>query len=172
MKSGFKNIVVVLAFLLPGLVFAQQNQNIAVIDIEAAAINSDYAKSEIKKLRESKTFKANLTELERLKKEFNSLQEEAKANSLTWSDDQKKAHRKKLKEKVTEVNKVGGQLDAEKAAVDKRIQKELIPKIEEIVPKFIEEKKLGLLINARAAYYRTPDFDITQDLIDRLNKLN
>ena len=47
----------------------------------------------------------------------------------------------------------------------------MIPKIEEIVPKIIEEKKLGLLINARAAYFRTPDFDITQDLIDRLNKL-
>ncbi|MGH1486282.1 MAG: OmpH family outer membrane protein [Cellvibrionaceae bacterium] len=155
--------------LLPGIIFAQSN--IAVIDIEAAAINSNYAKSSIAKLKDSETFKKNLEQYNLMGKEFQALQEEGKTNGLTWSDEQKKTHRKKLEIKVAELNKVGGRLDAEKAAVEARIQKELTPKIEEIVPKIIKEKQIGLLINARAAYFRTPDFDITKELINRLNKL-
>ena len=72
---------------------------------------------------------------------------------------------------MTILKKIGNKLDSEKAAVENRIQKELTPKIEEIIPQIIKDKKLGLLVNARAAYFRTPEFDVTQELIDRLNQL-
>ena len=169
MRVFLRKSIVLLMCLLPGLALAQQK--IAVINIEVAMLNSNYAKASIKVLKESAAYKAKLDEYGRLRKEFQSLNEEAKTNGLTWSDEQKLAHRKKVEAQVQVINKLGGELEAENVAVEKNIQKELTPKIEKIVSEIIKEKELGLLINARAAYFRTPDFDITKDLVERLNKL-
>jgi outer membrane protein len=164
----FRGTIFFLVLVFSSLSYAQQN--IAVIDIETAAIRSDYAKSEIEKLKQSDTFKKNLDEYNALGKEFQALQKEGQANGLTWSDEQKQAHKKKMEEKVVLLNKIGGQLDAEKAAVDKRIQQELTPRIEKIVPEIIKNKKIDLLLKSQAAYFVIPEYNITQDLIDRLNK--
>ncbi len=170
MSLFIRSSIAFFILIFSGVVIAQQA--IAVIDIERAAIQSNYAKSSIKKLQESDTFKKNLDLYKRLGGEFKALQNDGKTNGLTWSDEQKAAHTSKLEKKLAEINKVGGQLDSEKAAVERRIQKELTPKIEKIVPEIIKDKKLGLLLNSRAVYFRTPEYDITQELTDRLNKLN
>ena len=169
MKSWLQKTIFFLVLFLPPIVFAQSN--IAIIDIEAAAINSNYAKQSIAELKESASFKKNFQQYNLMGKAFQALQEDGKTNSLTWSAEQKKSHQKKLEVKIAELNKIGGSLDKEKAAVEARIQKEFTPKIEAIVPKIIQEKQIGLLINARSVYFSTPDFDITKELVDRLNAL-
>ena len=173
MKILFRKTVLLLLCLLPGCLlpgFVLAQQKIAVINIEAAMLNSDYAKESIKKLKEKSSYKSKLDEYARLRKEFQALNEDAKTNGLTWSDKQKLAHKEKIEAKVQVINQVGSQLEAENVAVEKGIQQELTPKIEKIVSEMIKEKELGLLINARASYFHTPDFDITTQVIERLNK--
>ncbi len=170
MSWFFRSTIAFFIIVFSSMAVAQQA--IAVIDIERAAIQSDYAKNSIKKLQDSDTFKQNLAVYKRLGGEFKAMQKDGQTNGLTWSDEQKAAHTSKLEKKLAEINKIGGQLDSEKAAVERRIQKELTPKIEKIVPEIIKDKKLGLLLNSRAVYFRTPEYDITQELIDRLNKSN
>jgi outer membrane protein len=170
MNLLFKKSIFILLLSFTGVTFAQEK--IAVIDLEAAAINSDYAKKAIEDLNKSATFKKNRDTHTAITKEIQDMQKDAQANGLTWSDEEKKIFNVKLEEKLKNLKKVRAQIDQERAAVEQQIQKELTPKIEKIIPEIIKEKNLGLLINARAAYFRTPDFDITKDLVDRLNKAN
>jgi outer membrane protein len=170
MKTSFLNSLIFILFTFSSLALSQEK--VAVVDIEAAAINSDFAKKAIKDLNNSATFKKNGETYNNINNEIKKMQDDAKANGLTWSDEDKKIYNVKLEEKIKNLKRARAQLDQEQANVEQGIQKELTPKIEKIIPEIIKEKNIGLLINARAAYFRTPEFDITKELIDRLNKDN
>lgn len=168
MKFPSKQIILFFILLLPSLVFAEQN--IAVIDVQGAVANSNYAKASLNKLQERETFKVNYSEYNTLGKEIQTLQEEGNTNGLTWSDDEKKKHQQVLREKISKFKRVSNKLESEKAAAERKILEDLSPKIDEILGAMIKEKKLDMLINSRAVYFKSPETDLTRELLERLNK--
>lgn len=170
MNDAIKYSLLILLLTFSGLSAAQQN--IAVIDIEAAMAKTNYAKAAFDKLQKDGEFNKNLEQYQKLGAEIKALREEARANGLTWSDEQKQAHRNKLREKAAELNAAGSRVEKQRNAVNDQVQKTLTPQVEKIVPELLKQKNIGLLINSRAVYFNAPGFDITQELLDRLNKAN
>jgi len=146
-------------------------QKIAVINIDKAAIESDYAQGEIKNLLESDGYKKQVEAYKGLRAEVEALQKEGKANELTWSEDQNKEQLNKIRSRVNQLQTLGGEIENAKSVVNRRLLKELTPKLKKIINDMILEKKLDLLLNAQAAHYVAPGSDLTKELTERLNKL-
>lgn len=162
--------VLVLIALTPVLAHAQQN--IAIIDIEGAALNSEYAKQQRKILEQNESFKQKRTQYSELGKNLQGMEQDAKTNGLTWSQEQKKAHNSEAKSKLNELNKLGQELDAEVKKMNATIAKELNPKIDAIVKAMLKEKNIGLLLKPNTVHFASPGFDLTPELLERLNKAN
>ena len=146
-------------------------QNVFVIDIEAGALRSDYAKDVLKQATDTENYKKGIAAYNQLRAEFKGLQDDAKANGLTWSDEQKKTFNVKIENKLKEVNQLGGQLDSARNSLQGRVIQELTPDIEKIVQEIIEEKNIDILMNARTVSFVKPEFNITAELTKKLNVL-
>jgi len=152
-----------------GMVYAQGK--IGVIDLNGALAAADYSKQQLSALKNNAEFKGLAGKIKSLKSELQALQKEGEANSLTWSQEQKQQQVRKMQGKVAELNGYGSQREKMKSDLENRIGKELGPKIEKVVNQIIEEKGIGLLLNSQAVYFRTAEFDITNEVVDRVNKL-
>ena len=146
-------------------------QNVFVIDIEAGALRSDFAKDFLKKATDTENYTKGIAAYNKLRAEFKALQDDAKANGLTWSDEQKKTFNLKIEKKLKEVNQLGGQLDSGRNVLQSRVIQDLTPDIENIIQEIIEEKNVDVLMNARAVYFQKPEFNITAELTKKLNVL-
>lgn len=143
---------------------------VSVIDLNGALYSTNYAKSQLEALKNNAEYKSLTEQIKSLRKTLDALQKEGQTKSLTWSDEQKKQQVQKIQAKVGELNQAGNQREKLKADTEKRINQELGPKIEQVVNQILEEKGIGLLLNSQAVYHRTPAFDITTEVIERLNK--
>lgn len=144
--------------------------NIGVINLEGAISVSNYSRQQYKLLQSDADYKKLASEIKSLEAELKSIQKEGAKKSLTWSQEQKQAHVKKGQAKLAQYNRLGGQLTNMRNAVAARVEKELAPKIEAIVNKVIEEKKIGLLLKSQAVFFRNADFDITEEVVKKLNE--
>lgn len=166
-----KICLLLLITIIPSISFAEQN--IFVVDVQAAALRSDYARSILKQATQSDNYTKGVAEFNKLRGEVKSLEDDAKANRLTWSDDQKKTFNQKFDKKLKQVNQLGGQLESATSSLQNRIIQQLTPDIESIVKDIIEEKNIDILMNARsgAVSFQKPEFNITTELTKRLNEV-
>jgi len=167
--SLIPNIFLCVMMSFSGLVYAQGK--IGVVDLNGALAVADYSKQQLSALKNNSEFKDLAEKIKALKGDLQALQNEGEANALTWSQEQKQQQVKKMQGKVAELNGYGNQREKMKADLESRIGKELGPKIEKVVNQIIEEKGIGLLLNSQAVYFRTAEFDITNEVVDRVNKL-
>jgi Skp family chaperone for outer membrane proteins len=143
--------------------------NIGVINLEGVLIGSNYSRQQYQALQADAQYKKLLSDIKSLKSELQALQKEGEANALTWSDDQKKSHIQKGQIKLEQYKRLGAQEAQTRNGLASQIEKELGPTIEKIVNNVIEEKKIGLLLKSQAVYFRTVEFDITEEVVKRLN---
>jgi Skp family chaperone for outer membrane proteins len=167
----FKNIVSLhlfsIIFLFHGSVYSQGN--IGVIDLGVALSSSNYSREQYQMLRSDEKYKKLVEQIKGLQKELQDLQKQGETNSLTWSDAQKTAHIEKGQKKLDQFNRLRDQEENVRSNLAAKVEQTLAPKVEEIVNDIITEKNIGLLLNSQAVYFRTPAFDITQDVVTRLN---
>lgn len=146
-------------------------QNVFVIDIEAGALRSDFAKEFLDKATSTENYKNGIAEYNKLRTEFKALQDDAKTNGLTWSDEQKNTFNVQIEQKLKAVNQLGGQLESARNSLQGRVIQELTPDIEAIVQAIIKEKDVDVLMNSKAVYFQKPEFNITAELTEKLNVL-
>jgi Skp family chaperone for outer membrane proteins len=147
--------------------FAQGN--IGVIDLEGVLIASNYSRQQYQSLQADTQYKKLLGDIKVLKGELQALQKKGETNALTWSEDQKKNHIQKGQVKLEQYKRLGAQEAQMRNGLASSIEKKLGPSIEKIVNSVIEEKKIGLLLKSQAVFYRTAEFDITEEVVKRLN---
>ena len=146
-------------------------QNVFVVDIEAGALRSEFAKDFLNKATSTENYKNGIAEYNKLRTEFKALQDDAKANGLTWSDEQKKTFNGQIEQKLKVVNQLGGQLESARNSLQGRVIQDLTPDIEMIIQAIIEEKNVDVLMNSKAVYFQKPEFDLTAELTEKLNAL-
>lgn len=169
MNPLLKISIVFIFFCLPIASFAEQK--IAVVNLERALKDSAYAKAQLERLQNDEAFKANLETYKKLGADFKKMQEDAKVNSVTWSEKQKLEFNKSLQEKVKEINTIGQQLEQQKMVAERDVQKVMMPFLQQALKSIIDEQQLDLLLKADALHFYKPSFDLTEELVSRLDKL-
>ena len=160
--------LLLLALLFSNLTFAQGK--IMAVDLDRALLLSDYAQQQLQVLKSNADYKKFSTQAKGLETELAELQKKGKANSLTWSDQQKQDHVALMQGKIDQLRTITRQQTVMRQRAEAKVEQELAPKVETIVNDIIQEKNIGLLIDSKAVHYRTAEFDITKEVVERLNK--
>ena len=168
MKIYMFFFVVLFSFLNSSFVFSD-GLNTAVAELDRALRISNYSLKQYKLLQADENYKALIEKINFVRDEIEGIKKSGETKSLTWSESQKQEHLQKGKAKVAEINNLASQELNVRRQLDSSIQQELTPQIEKIVNEIIEEKSIGLLLKAQAVHFYTPTFDITEEIVKRLN---
>ncbi len=168
MSTLRRSALILIAFMLPSLAFAQGK--IAVLDVQAAILNTDAAQKQFKDLRAQPAYDANLKELEKLKKEYDGLVQQVQKDLAVMSADQKEAQRKKIEDKRGDMEHIARKLQASEQELAQGVMQDLGPKLQTVVNDLIKSEGIGLLLDRKAVMHAEPSYNITAKVTEQLNK--
>lgn len=168
MLKNVKIIAVLLAgIMLSGAAAAQSK--VAVFNLQAAIMSTEAAKSKVNALKTSSEYSKLQSSAESIRAEVQKLAEDAQKNAVTWSEEQKAEHQRKMNFKRSDFETTVKKLRAMEAQVGQEIQKTMAPKAKAALEAIIEEQKLDLVLDANSAFYAGPNTDLTAAVVKRMN---
>lgn len=164
--------VKITAILLAGLMFsgaALAQTKVAVFNPQAAMMSTEYAQTKVNAMKTSAEYSQLQSGAEAIRVDVQKMAEDAQKNAVTWSDEQKAEHQRKVNAKRTEYEATVRKLQALEAQVGQDIQQNLGPKAKTALDAIIKEQKLDLVLDANTAYHVSQGADITEEVVKRIN---
>lgn len=149
---------------------ASHAQNIAVVNIQAAILESAYAKSEIAKLEANPSFSSIANEYQTLVADIQALDADANANNQNWSQEQLADYNKQRQFLAADLNLNQEKLQREQSVLLEQIELAMNEPVRTALGQLIEEEGITMLLRDTAVYQATPLHDITLKLIEKLNQ--
>lgn len=172
MLNHFKKSVKIFGVLLAGIMLsgtAVAQTKVAVFNLQAAIMSTEMAKSKVNELKTSSEFSKLQSSAESIRAEVQKLAEEAQKNGVTWSEEQKNEHQRKMNFKRSDFESTMKKLQAMQQQAGQEIQKAMLPKAKKALEAIIEEQKLDLVLDASVALHATPATDLTAAVVKRMN---
>lgn len=166
----FKVVVAVVALSTSALVWAEEK--IAVVDVQGAILQTDYAQQRLGEVRDQADYKKNKEEYDRLKTEGEALLKTFQKDAAVMSQEQKVAAQNKLTSMQEDLEHVTGKLQQAEQTVGQALLQEMAPKVQEVLREIIEQDGIGLLLQRNAVIHAEPGYSITATVTDKLNQLN
>lgn len=166
MKFGKIVIAICISVLAPFAVA----EKIAVLDLQAAMFETEYAKKRIAAMESSPEYTQVTAQFEALQSDLAALAKEAKTKGMTWNNEQVAAHRKKEEYIIADRQLAYKKIQAEQKAVGEAIQRELMPKIEAAINQVSESEGIDVVLSKQAVYFAKSAVDITGKVVNALNK--
>lgn len=160
-------IGVVLA--LPSFAWAQGK--IAVVNVQEAILQTDYAQKRMAAVRNQEDYKSDKAEFDRLKDEFDVLVGKLQKDMAVMSQEQQKAARQKLTTKQGDLEHVTGKLQQAEQSTGQTILQEMSPKVQEVLRELIATEGIGLLLQRSSVIHADAGYSITAKVTDKLNQL-
>lgn len=157
-------VLVIFFFPFSGAVSAKDK--VRVIDFEYVFENAKLTKQEMLALENSEDHQGLLKKIQVARAELKTLDEDAVANQLTWSDEQKKQYIQSAKIKTDQIKSLLKEKSQVENAVSKKIQDILFQLSEE----FVEKEKIDIVIDRRFVLYRKDDHSVTEKLLKYVDK--
>jgi outer membrane protein len=161
-------VTAVLAFSLPALAWAQDK--IAVVDVQGAILQTDYAQKKLGEVREQAEYKKNKEEYERIKSEGEALLKKFQKDAAVMSQDQKVAAQQKLTSMQEDLDHVTSKLQQAEQGIGQALLQEMAPKVQDILREIIDKEGIGLLLQRNAVIHAAPSYSITAKVTDKLNQ--
>jgi outer membrane protein len=168
-----KKLLTVLAVtvaLIPVGAFAQGK--VAVVDLQAAILQSDAAQQRLASVRDEEGYKADKDEFDRLREELDSLVKDFQKDAAVMSQEQQLAARKRLASKQADLEHVGGKLQQAEQATGQALLQEMSPMVQEVLRDLIATEGIGLLVQRASVIHADPGYSITAKVTDKLNQLS
>ena len=163
-----KLVVAVALCMMSAVSFAEAK--IAVLNPQSAVLGSSAAKARFEKMEKSADYSATKAKLDGVVADIKNLQAAYQKDGTTWSDEKKAETEKKLQNLKQDYEFNGKKLQAAQQEVVQQVMQELGAKYETAVKQVVEAEKIGLLLDSKAAFIATPEYDITSKVTELLNK--
>lgn len=163
----FKRFLVLVLAIAPLTTFAKE-YNIAVVDMEAAITASTQYKQWKSQL--ASKFAKEQEQLQKLASEGNSLKEKEQKEADFLSKEQRQELVIQIQRKFQQFQQLKAALAQETNRQKQLYLVQIRPKVETIVRDIVEKEKIDLLFHRRALMTVKPDLDLTNKVIDELNK--
>ncbi len=154
---------------LPALASAQGR--IAVVDLEQAILQTDYAQQRLNEFEKGEDFDSDKQEFDGLKTELDELVKNFQRDAAAMSEDQQIAARQKLASKQADIEYVAKKLQAMQQQNAQRVFQELAPKAREVLRDIIATDQIGLLLQQQNVIHADLSYSITAKVTDKLNQL-
>lgn len=169
MSRLIKVAFAVLAFSVPTLGWTEGK--IAVVDVQGAILQTDYAQKKLGEIREQADYKKNKSEYDRLKSEGEALLKTFQKDAAVMSDDQKVAAQNKLSSLQEDLDHVTSKLQQAEQGTGQALLQEMAPKVQDVLREIIEKDGIALLLQRNAVIHAEPGYSITAQVTDKLNQL-
>ncbi len=164
-----QKLVAAAALCMMSVVCAAETK-IAVLNPQAAILQTAYAKAKFEKIEKSADFAATKAKLDGISSDIKALQESYKKDGITWSAEKKEESEKKLQSLQQDGQFNAKKLQTQQQELAQQVMQELGPKAEAAIKKVIEAEKIGMLLNSQAAIHVSPENDITTKVTELINK--
>lgn len=165
-KNFFSGLIFGIAMCLS--VFANA-QKIAVVNIQAAILESEYGQSELQKLENRPDYAALVVESQSLIADVQALDNEAQANSSNWSRE-RLAEYNRQRQFIAEDLQVNNQrIQSEREAAVRQINQTMNQRALTALQELIDEEEVTLLLQESAVYHATEEHNLTPELSVKLN---
>ena len=158
------------AFISLLLISGVHATEVAVVDFRSALLQSNIGQEAAKEPKQK------IAEMDaRLKKEQVDLEAAAqnlKRDELTLSQDEFQKRRKTLAEQQNKIRSMAAGMQRQAKELEQQLIKSLTPQGEAALKALIEERKLDLVLNRQLSLYADANADITNELLERINKDN
>lgn len=166
----FRQIMVAtLLLLLPMLASAQGR--IAVVDLQAAILQTDYAQERLAQLEDNEDFKADKANFDALRAERDELVASYQRDEAAMSDDQKAAARQRIQSKQADLEYLAQKLQASQQQNAQLVFQELAQAARAVLGQIIETDQIGLLLQQQNVIHADLGYSITAKVTDKLNQL-
>ena len=163
--------IITLMTLLTASVVTHAQGRIAVVDLEQAILQTDFAQQRIRDFEASEAFAEDLAEFDSLKGELDQLFQNFQRDQAAMSDDEKVAAQQKLASKRADLEYVGKKLQSLQQQNAQRVFQELVPAARQVLGEVIETDQIGLLLQAQSVIHADLGYNITAKITDKLNQL-
>lgn len=150
--------------------FAEANDKVVIFDMQGAILSTDIAQQRLQSLESKADFISLKAKFESLKADLQALQKEAETKGLGWSESEKSEHRKKMEYLNADLQLAAKKIQAEQVAVAQAVMNELSGKARTALNEIITAEGAGLVLDAKAAIFANPSFNITAKVTEKINK--
>lgn len=147
---------------------AAAEMNIGVVDLRQALFTSNAAQKFSDQLKSD--FSRDENEVRAAQEAARKLQERLEKDGSMMNDAERTKLSSEFEDKVKEFNYLKNKLDTSVAKRKQTFLQESRPLVDESLKKILDDRKLDLILPREAVVYVVPDKDLTQALIDQLNK--
>ena len=165
-------LLILLIALIPFSALSEEG-SIAVIDVQSALLSTEASKQAFEELSNSKEWKEVAEELQLKLNEAKEIQEKAKKEGPTMSDEEKLEAQKRLRSLSQDANFLNEKLNGMRAELMDLIQKEQGPKFSKVVSELMRAKGIKIILHSNAVLgmdQGDPSLNITSDVVDLLNQ--
>ncbi|GGO78842.1 Skp-like protein [Marinobacterium nitratireducens] len=141
---------------------------VAVLGVEEALLKSDAAADLRDQLK--REFSGEEKQLLELEKQAKALQEKLRKNQGLQSKEDEQKLRLQFQKAFGQYQKQGQELQQKRAERERGFLAEMRPKLDEVIRDIIKKEKYDVVIAKQATVYSDKSVDITQTVIDALNK--
>ena len=160
--------VIILFFLIISTTFANSNDKVSFIDIDFILKNSNLGKSILNEIENLNN--KNIDELQNKEKELKKVEEEIKSKKNILSEQEFKKEVDLLKEKIKKYriykDKLVNDFEQNKNKKLNLFFKEVNP----IIQKFMDKNSIDILLDRKNVFIGKKNSDITNQIIQELNK--
>jgi outer membrane protein len=164
-----KVAIAVLALSVPTLGWAEGK--IAVVDLNEAIMQTDFAQKRMAEVRDQKDYKADKAEYDRLQSELDELVKKFQKDAAVMSQEQQVAARQKLASKQGDLEHVTGKLRQVEQAAGQALFQEMAPKVQEVLREIIAKESIGLLLQRSSVIHADASYSVSAKVTDKLNQV-
>ena len=169
MSRLLKVAIAVLALSVSTLGWAQGK--IAVVDLNEAIMQTDFAQKRMAEVRDQDDYKADKTEYDRLQSELDELVKKFQKDAAVMSQEQQVAARQKLASKQGDLEHVTGKLRQVEQVAGQALFQEMAPKVQEVLREIIAKESIGLLLQRSSVIHADASYSVSAKVTDKLNQL-
>lgn len=164
----FKLLSIVALSCVASLSFAGK---IVVFNPQLAFTSTESAKAAYEELKRNSTFAKMLSDAEGINQELQELDKERKSKGLTWSAEQVADNKKKMEYLLLDRRGIEQKVEAENKAYLSRMMEAGQNNAPEIIERIVKSEGIDIVLRPESVFIVGPELDITQKVIDELNKI-
>ena len=164
-----KVAIAVLALSVSTLGWAQAK--IAVVDLNEAIMQTDFAQKRMAEVRDQKDYKADKAEYDRLQSELDELVKKFQKDAAVMSQEQQVSARQKLASKQGDLEHVTGKLRQVEQVAGQALFQEMAPKVQEVLREIIANESIGLLLQRSSVIHADASYSVSAKVTDKLNQV-
>jgi len=149
---------------------AAEGGKVVVLDLQRAIMMTDVAREKMKALENQKEFSETLKKREALGLELKRKEELFQKEGPTWSAEKRNNYIKDREFMRKDFELVAQKVQAEQQDLMRELMKSLEPKVKQVLEQLIKDQQINVVLEKNAAIFADRSADITEQMIEKLNK--